>query len=708
MSMSIDGQAQGAKDYKAFIGAVALAQERGITDEELGLRVTDKTLAEIYQYILNSNDKNYLSKFSHDKQEMLKKHAQAIQNLKFGETHRIPKEDMQTDPRSPLRTIEIVRSDDGTFKLMVLLKSKPIDYTGDPSQKLKLPKIAGSFKTAGKPAWDVLTQEKYMQLMYKPNQFYQNATQIEQAARNEIFFQSKFKSPYIDHPEVGTPFVDKKGVPKLSFYSKFARGGTLSHFLKTEDGKNLKIQHAIIRQLLDVIKVIHEGNVVHQDLKPDNILVDITEDGSVKIRLSDFGVAAPEGEGNLGGTPQYISPESMKDFPRLPRKKNDMWALGVIIWEMRHPGERLDHYLYRQNLTIDNLKHVDITHPSFRDKFENDPLIKALLNPQELRFSIHEAIEIFELQLKNSKEAESTYQNILTEKEKDFSTYAQIGLDRVKQHLKTLKKPDEYLLEAENFNQLFSDKASSNSRFIKSEVIDYLINLIAKQKDSQDAQDKLIRIVLQGGKLDNRSSLDEILKRKDFKLSEFFNRLLKSLRVNFPADKDLKDAFHARIGNHLQYELIERYINNKLDFDSVKILLEMESPDLQLYLNQLVHDYATKGEKDSVIKLLSLGADPNFRQDISSKLKTLRERAQDKRQYPKGRTLLEHLKVVRPKGYKEIKQIIKEHLAAEKKRAKTGEAIFPGYQAQKLLEEKPSAKKYSDKSSLLDRFRKKK
>uniref|UniRef100_A0A915PIB0 Protein kinase domain-containing protein n=1 Tax=Setaria digitata TaxID=48799 RepID=A0A915PIB0_9BILA len=88
----------------------------------------------------------------------------------------------------------------------------------------------------------------------------------------------------------------------------------------------------IVRQLCEAISYIHSKNVVHLDIKPENIMC-VSQTGN-RIKLIDFGLAQfYDGSSNLlfmAGTPEFVAPEVIKfepiDF------YTDMWSIGVITY----------------------------------------------------------------------------------------------------------------------------------------------------------------------------------------------------------------------------------------------------------------------------------------------------------------------------------------------------------------------------------------
>ena len=96
------------------------------------------------------------------------------------------------------------------------------------------------------------------------------------------------------------------------------------------------------RRLGHALAHAHGQGVVHRDLKPGNVLVDLATD---TVKLADFGVAriddgTPSGTGMTLGTPAYMAPELLRGHDATPA--SDSYALGVMLYELltlRRPHE---------------------------------------------------------------------------------------------------------------------------------------------------------------------------------------------------------------------------------------------------------------------------------------------------------------------------------------------------------------------------------
>lgn len=117
------------------------------------------------------------------------------------------------------------------------------------------------------------------------------------------------------------------------------KGKPLSHFLN--EHKRLPIRQAVLITKLVATAMVepHQKGIVHRDLKPDNIQID--EDRQKPV-IMDFGIAhfdmpnEPQltQDGQLLGTPYYMSPEQAVGHSDEIGPLTDLYALGVILYEM--------------------------------------------------------------------------------------------------------------------------------------------------------------------------------------------------------------------------------------------------------------------------------------------------------------------------------------------------------------------------------------
>jgi len=117
---------------------------------------------------------------------------------------------------------------------------------------------------------------------------------------------------------------------------EYLEGQTLGHLMHTIRPMPEHDAAKIASRVCQAIHYMHEHDVVHRDLKPDNIM--ICNDGT--IRIMDFGIAKFEGQRRLTfggftpamGTPDYMAPEQVKGKRGDPR--TDIYSLGAILYEM--------------------------------------------------------------------------------------------------------------------------------------------------------------------------------------------------------------------------------------------------------------------------------------------------------------------------------------------------------------------------------------
>jgi len=146
----------------------------------------------------------------------------------------------------------------------------------------------------------------------------------------------------VRHPNVVLvhEYGEADGRPYVAF--EYLDGGTLEDFLGAADRdvphSTASFQEAatLLAQISQGVAAAHELCIIHRDLKPSNILFD--KDGTPKV--TDFGLAKHGTGSNLTeehtvmGTPAYMSPEQASGKMKFLRPQADVWALGVIMYEL--------------------------------------------------------------------------------------------------------------------------------------------------------------------------------------------------------------------------------------------------------------------------------------------------------------------------------------------------------------------------------------
>ncbi len=158
------------------------------------------------------------------------------------------------------------------------------------------------------------------------------ASQPEIVAR---FIQERQVLRAVNHPNVvGVRDLVVEG-EQLGIIMDLVTGGDLRTAVATPMPADRAL--ALTAQIADGLAAVHAANVVHRDLKPENVLADRWPDGSLRPRLTDFGVSRLISQSmtkvtSLIGTPGYLSPEAAHGHS--VEAPADIYALGVMLYEM--------------------------------------------------------------------------------------------------------------------------------------------------------------------------------------------------------------------------------------------------------------------------------------------------------------------------------------------------------------------------------------
>jgi eukaryotic-like serine/threonine-protein kinase len=161
--------------------------------------------------------------------------------------------------------------------------------------------------------------------------------------KSAAFFQQEAESAAIlAHPNIIPVYEVGETHDFLFFTMQLVQGNTLSYHIQQAQknivpSKRLMPLPTIIslmRKILDALAYAHDNDIVHRDIKPDNIMI---ENHSKRPLITDFGVArvsrtTSKSDRLLLGTPIYIAPEQI--LSGTVDGRADMYSAGVMMMEM--------------------------------------------------------------------------------------------------------------------------------------------------------------------------------------------------------------------------------------------------------------------------------------------------------------------------------------------------------------------------------------
>ena len=164
---------------------------------------------------------------------------------------------------------------------------------------------------------------------------------ISHGHRNDSEYLTRFEREaraiaQLNHPHIVQLYRFGQTEDTLYMAMQYIEGASLAVVLNSyrEDGQYIEAEEAlrVVREICSALDYAHLKGVIHRDVKPPNIMLDIT----ARAVLTDFGLVLIQADGTRGGvlgTPHYLAPEQARSSANAG-PTSDLYSMGVILYEM--------------------------------------------------------------------------------------------------------------------------------------------------------------------------------------------------------------------------------------------------------------------------------------------------------------------------------------------------------------------------------------
>ncbi len=150
----------------------------------------------------------------------------------------------------------------------------------------------------------------------------------------EMYLQEARAAAQLKHPGLVAVYDVQEDADSFYIVQEFIDGPHLGAWQQTTRPDAQQIVERMI-EIAEAIGYAHQQGLVHRDLKPANILID----RQCHAHVADFGLALQESlqqlrQGDVSGTPAYMSPEQVRGESHRLDGRTDIWSMGVILYEL--------------------------------------------------------------------------------------------------------------------------------------------------------------------------------------------------------------------------------------------------------------------------------------------------------------------------------------------------------------------------------------
>nr|WP_276907493.1 protein kinase [Corynebacterium riegelii] len=137
----------------------------------------------------------------------------------------------------------------------------------------------------------------------------------------------------LSHPNLVNVYDFSSEGDAIFLIMELITGGTLRELLDERGPMPAHAAAAVMRGMLTGLSVAHRKGLIHRDIKPDNVLIDVDH----RVKLADFGLVraaadATHSTDQIVGTVSYLSPEQVDGSPMT--QSSDVYAAGIVLFEL--------------------------------------------------------------------------------------------------------------------------------------------------------------------------------------------------------------------------------------------------------------------------------------------------------------------------------------------------------------------------------------